>query len=99
VLREIRALTAELKVGLLTHDTDFSRVWSVARELRAGSIHPYWALAGPEIVRRAGEEGLDVIVWTVNDIEVMTALAAQGVDGIISDYPERFRQVSRPSPG
>lgn len=99
VLREVRALSADLKVGLLTHDPDFSRVWRVARELSARSVHPHWALVSPEIVRCAREEGLEVIVWTVNEVDVMAALAAQGVDGIISDYPERFREVDRLSTG
>lgn len=42
-----------------------------------------------ESVRDAHDRGLTVVPWTVNeptDIEAMTAL---GVDGVISDYPER----------
>jgi len=95
VLREIRARDRDVNLGLLTHDPDFSRVWSVARELKALSVHPYWALVTPEIVQSARKERLDVIVWTVNDVDVMATLVAQGVDGIISDHPERFKDVAR----
>ena len=33
--------------------------------------------------------GLKVVVWTVNDAQDMTALACLGVDGVITDYPDR----------
>ena len=33
--------------------------------------------------------GLKVVVWTVNDVDDMLALARLGVDGIITDYPDR----------
>jgi glycerophosphoryl diester phosphodiesterase len=41
----------------------------------------------------AHKEGLKVVVWTVNEESEMNALAESGVDGIISDYPDRLRRV------
>lgn len=38
--------------------------------------------------------GLEVIVWTVNDEPEMGRLIALGVDGIISDYPDRLRHAA-----
>ena len=38
----------------------------------------------------ARRRDLAVIAWTVNDPEDIRRLAALGVDGIISDHPERF---------
>ena len=32
---------------------------------------------------------LKVVVWTVNEVDEMLALARLGVDGIITDYPDR----------
>lgn len=37
--------------------------------------------------------GLRVVVWTVNDPDRMEALIELGVDGIITDYPDRLRTV------
>ena len=34
-----------------------------------------------------------MIVWTVNEESEMNALAESGVDGIITDYPDRLRMV------
>lgn len=47
----------------------------------------------PEAVARAHELGLQVKVWTVNDAKRMDELIDLGVDGIITDYPDRLRAV------
>jgi len=39
----------------------------------------------PALVRAAHRHGTEVHVWTVNDIEHMRRLLAQGVDGIVTD--------------
>lgn len=44
-------------------------------------------------VREAHDLGLRVIPWTVNQESEMTTLIDMGVDGIISDYPDRLRRV------
>lgn len=53
---------------------------------------------GPEVVRHAHEAGLAVLTFTVNDIHRGRELAAMGVDGLISDVPQRIeRSLRRPS--
>ena len=52
------------------------------------------ALTAP-LVREAHALGLRVIPWTVNAPADMERLIAWGVDGIISDYPDRVRAVLR----
>ncbi len=37
--------------------------------------------------------GIKVIPWTVNDMDEMKKLVSWGVDGLITDYPDRFKQV------
>jgi glycerophosphoryl diester phosphodiesterase len=37
--------------------------------------------------------GLRVIPWTVNQAQDMERLIDLGVDGLISDYPDRLRSV------
>ncbi|MGZ5236820.1 MAG: glycerophosphodiester phosphodiesterase [Caldimonas sp.] len=46
-------------------------------------------------VRRAHELGLQIIPWTVNEPADMNRLIDWGVDGLISDYPDRLRAVMR----
>jgi len=38
--------------------------------------------------------GLPVVVWTINDPADMARLIDMGVDGIITDYPDRLRTVA-----
>ena len=56
---------------------------------------PFFGDLKPPMVREAHALGLQVIVWTVNKGEHMKGLIAMGVDGIITDYPDRLRKVMK----
>ena len=45
------------------------------------------------MVRDAHRRGIAVIPWTVNDKPTMTSLMDAGVDGLITDYPDRLREL------
>lgn len=47
----------------------------------------------PDLLKQAQGLGLQVIPWTVNDPRDMDRLIGWGVDGIISDYPDRLREA------
>lgn len=51
---------------------------------------PYYMLVTGNMVREIHERGMQIIPWTVNETENMTALRDLGVDGIITDYPDRI---------
>lgn len=46
-----------------------------------------------QMVDQAHDLGLKVIPWTINDTATMAHLIDIGVDGIITDYPDRLRNV------
>ena len=46
-----------------------------------------------ELVKQSQALGLQVVPWTVNDPVQMQHLIEWGVDGIITDYPDRLREV------
>lgn len=81
-------------LGVLWQRTEFAEVWEWARRLDAVSFHPHWMLVSTELVDTAHARGLQVLTWTVNDVETMRDLVRLGVDGIISDHPERFAAVA-----
>lgn len=54
---------------------------------------PLYRNAKPDDVAAAKALGLRVIPWTVNDRADMERMVALGVDGIITDYPDRLRAV------
>lgn len=45
------------------------------------------------MVREAHDEGLEVVPWTVDDVPTMEALMDRHVDGLITDYPDRLRDL------
>ena len=53
----------------------------------------YSAFTTREMVEQAHALGLKVIPWTINDQPTMAQLMDIGVDGIITDYPNRLREV------
>jgi glycerophosphoryl diester phosphodiesterase len=53
----------------------------------------FWRNLAPGDVAEAHALGLKVLPWTVNDPSEMRKLIELGVDGIITDYPDRLRTV------
>jgi glycerophosphoryl diester phosphodiesterase len=46
-----------------------------------------------DLVARAHDAGLRLIVWTVNEPATMNRLLDRGADGIITDRPDVLREV------
>jgi glycerophosphoryl diester phosphodiesterase len=47
----------------------------------------------PELVAEAHAAGLAVVPWTIDDPATMTSLIDAGVDGLITNYPDRLRSL------
>ena len=54
---------------------------------------PNYKLATRELVDQAHAHGMKFVPWTVNTPEEMKAMKALGVDGIITDYPNLFKEL------
>jgi glycerophosphoryl diester phosphodiesterase len=52
-------------------------------------------LATRELVAAARRIGLEVHVWTINDEAEMKEMLSLGVDGVITDYPNRLLALLR----
>ncbi|MEM6337568.1 MAG: glycerophosphodiester phosphodiesterase [Bacteroidota bacterium] len=55
---------------------------------------PYFLFVNPDMIQTARDLGMRVVPWTVNDESAMRTLLDAGVDGIITDYPDRLRRVA-----
>jgi len=51
---------------------------------------PYYALVNADLVKKAHDNKILVLPWTINEEADMKVMADLGVDGIISDYPDRL---------
>ncbi len=65
----------------------------VANKLRAQVVSLDFTILTDRLIRKSHEHGLGVIPWTVNAPADMASLIDRGVDGIITDYPDRLRDV------
>lgn len=54
---------------------------------------PYFQLVTDTLVEQVRTKGMDLIPWTVNEIEDMKRLQKLGVDGIITDYPNLVSEL------
>jgi len=61
-----------------------------AVEIGARQVVVRGDLVTPWMIAEARRRDLQVVCWTVNHPAHMRLLAAAGVDGIMSDYPDRL---------
>jgi len=89
-LEAARAAAPAVRRAFLFEDSpDRVALFASARGLALWALHPNRAFVTPELVRDAHVASLRVNAWTVNDPREIAAFAGWGVDGIMSDYPER----------
>ena len=84
------AAPAVRRAFVLSDSPDPIALIASARELGLWALHPNRAYVTPEFVAAAHDAGLRVNAWTVNEPAEIAAFAALGVDGIMSDLPERI---------
>jgi glycerophosphoryl diester phosphodiesterase len=85
--------TAGYKIASSKPFDDGSLARVVARELKADVISPVATSTTAQLIASSHDLKLPVIPWTVNDKGDMARLIDAGVDGLISDYPDRLREV------
>jgi glycerophosphoryl diester phosphodiesterase len=80
-------------LGGLDVDDHGGSVPKLVQALGAKAWSPHARDLTPALVTEAHALGLDVIPWTVNEPRDMELAIAAGVDGLITDYPDRLRAV------
>ena len=91
-LAPLPKLDPGIMMGLLADHSQPDLVHS-ATELGARQICPRVNLITQELVDRAHAADLQVVAWTVNDPDQMRSLIQTGIDGIMTDRPDRLRAV------
>lgn len=89
-LERFREFAPEARLGVILGAGVTEDALAVARHVAASAILVQKELATREFLHQAWDDGLDVYVWTVNEVRDMEKFASIGVQGIISDFPERF---------
>ena len=85
-LRKVRKLNEKVETGLI-YVKNKNPVRS-ATELKANYLLPLYRFTHTADVQKAHQNGLKVIVWTINQPEEVADYMEKGVDGITSDKPD-----------
>jgi glycerophosphoryl diester phosphodiesterase len=94
VLAAIRKVEPTLMTGLL-YDGQIDDPLEKAVEIGARQVAVRGDLVTPWMLGQARRRDLQVVCWTVNHPAHMRMLMSAGVDGIMSDYPDRLVAVDK----
>ena len=92
ILESVNRLNKAMMTGYLCEHPSSDLVERAVR-VGARQLAPRGDLVTPDLVHSAHHAGLQVLAWTINEPEHMHLLIAAGVDGIITDYPDRLASV------
>jgi glycerophosphoryl diester phosphodiesterase len=89
ILESLRKIEPTLMTGLL-YDGQIEKPIERAVEIGARQLAVRGDLVTPALLAEARKKDLQVVCWTVNQPAHMRLLIDAGVDGIMSDYPDRL---------
>ncbi|HLX38477.1 MAG TPA: glycerophosphodiester phosphodiesterase family protein [Candidatus Binataceae bacterium] len=91
-LEAVRAIDPNIRIGLLA-EKNREALLDGASALSAYAVNPRFDMVDTAFCANAHARGLKVLVWTVDAPEAMRILIDAGVDGIMTNYPARLRDV------
>jgi glycerophosphoryl diester phosphodiesterase len=91
-LKKTQQIDQRIRIGLLTDDKPVDLMMN-AVAMRAYAINPHCDIVTADLCTAAHQRGFKVFTWTVDSEPRMRALIECGVDGIMTNYPERLRAV------
>ena len=97
VLKKVREMDDKVETGLIY--AKHKNPLKAALDLKANYLVALYRFVHTANVEKAHENGLKVVVWTINNPEEVEAYAKKGVDGIASDKPDILMKAkSKPNP-
>ena len=89
----LKKMDPSVKTGLLYAD-GYLDMSEYALKYGVEALHPaLYNLQYPNFVKECKAKGIDLRVWTVNEIEDMKLLCKNEIDVIITNYPDVGREV------
>ena len=88
-LFEVRKIDKEVPIAVLSK-ASVPEAIEVGKLLKASAIHPSLGIITRDNTKLSQDHGFMVNVWTVNEREDIQRMIDFGVNGIISDYPDRL---------
>lgn len=88
-LKTMSTLNPNIPLGVLT-EASVHQAWEWADAFNAMALHPHFTLLTESNVTKAHQAGYKIYTWTVNEPADIARMKALGVDGIITDFPDRI---------
>lgn len=88
LLETVHKINNKIPLGVLT-ENNLERAVAFARTINADAIHANYTMLTEEIVAELKQD-FKVFAFTVNNLNPLARIKSYGVDGIISDYPDRI---------
>ena len=95
ILSEMHKKDPSIRLGLLVENRDSMETNLQALGFLPYAYNPEFVLVNEILVKQVHGRGMKIFVWTVNEKNDIAAMLALGVDGIISDYPDRVIEMIR----
>jgi glycerophosphoryl diester phosphodiesterase len=93
-LQVIHRRYPQIALGFLTYDKEIKPAQQLdLLGFTPQFYNPFYQFTTPELLSLCHNRKIQVIPWTVQEPAEMKKLKAMGVDGIISDYPVRFKEA------
>ena len=93
VLNEIKRQRPSQKISLLINRKESIEDQLVQLNFTPEILGPYFKLLTNDSVKSYKNKGFLIYPWTVNKISNLETVIALGVDGIITDYPNRLMRL------
>jgi glycerophosphoryl diester phosphodiesterase len=89
-LKEMRRHNPNVAIAVLTEEDPVDAI-PVAKELNAVAINPYFKNLDVDKANEIRDAGFKIYTWTVNEPADIDDMKRIGVDGIITNFPERVK--------
>lgn len=86
---EMQKIDLTIPRGIITSGFSLKYLRSL-EDLKPYTIMHYYRSLTKRFLKAAHEEGVNVFVWTGNNKKVYEKLKKMGIDGVFSDYPDKF---------
>ena len=92
-LQQMQKIDPDIKLVLLVENENGPE-WNIRNLGFLPTIYsPYYKLVKKKTIDYCHSKGMKIVPWTVNEPKHMKKLIRKGVDGLITDYPDRGRVV------
>lgn len=91
-LARVKELNEHINTGIL-YSAALYEPWEYARSLKVSALHPDYITLDEDFIKGATSHNFQINTYTVNDESAMKKLATFKVSSIITNYPDKAREI------